>query len=218
MDLGLDKLCCRKCVDRVRQVISVNNDRVLAYQIRREAEGVNLTSMDVGEWLTIEGVAEKHLGVLVTQILAPLEANSPLQRLSQPSMQIIELRLSGPLEPLDYYNQPESWSAGEATPTYNPRVRFECLDTGLRLVLSMQQASSPLLCLLPQGIPGLWQDIRPLAHRGYSHQWSVGRLNVSITLSEGIKPRNICQGHLLLRYVQVHGWQSHWNNGRLREY
>jgi hypothetical protein len=102
MNLGFDKLCCWHCVDRVRQVISVNNDRVLAYQIRREAESVNLAPIDIRQRLTIKGVAKEHLGLSITQMLARLEANSPLQRLSQLSMQISELRLNGLLEPLDY--------------------------------------------------------------------------------------------------------------------
>lgn len=155
MNLGFDKLCCRKSINRVRQVISVNNDRILAYQIRREAESVDLASIDVGEWPTIEGVAKKHLGLSVTRMLARLEANSPLQRLLQPSMQISELRLSGLLEPPDCYPISLYQSAGEATPTCSLRVQFECLDIGLLLVPLTPQASSLLLYLLPRGIPEL---------------------------------------------------------------
>lgn len=44
-----DELGCWDCIDRIGQVIGVNNDGIFANQVQSEAEGVDIAFGNVGE-------------------------------------------------------------------------------------------------------------------------------------------------------------------------
>ena len=56
-----DELGCWDCIDRIGQVIGVNNDGVFADQVQSEAEGIDNAFGDIGEWSAFEGIAEDNL-------------------------------------------------------------------------------------------------------------------------------------------------------------
>lgn len=61
VDLALHKLCRGDGIDRIGQVVGVNDSLVFADEIVFEAEGFYFAWVDVGEGAAVEGVAEEDL-------------------------------------------------------------------------------------------------------------------------------------------------------------
>ena len=61
MHLLRDEVGCWHCVDRIGQVIGINNDGVFADQVQSEAVGVDIAFGDVGKWSAFEGIPEDNL-------------------------------------------------------------------------------------------------------------------------------------------------------------
>ena len=56
-----DEVGCWDCVDRIGQVIGINNDGVFADQVQSEAVGVDIAFGDVWKWSALEGIPENNL-------------------------------------------------------------------------------------------------------------------------------------------------------------
>ena len=56
-----DEYGCWDCINRIGQVIGINNDGVFADQVQSETVGVDLALRDIGEWTAFEGIAEDNL-------------------------------------------------------------------------------------------------------------------------------------------------------------
>ena len=56
-----DELGCWDCIDRIGQVIGINNDGIFADKVQSETVGVDFALRDIGEWSAFEGIAEDNL-------------------------------------------------------------------------------------------------------------------------------------------------------------
>ena len=61
MDLSLYEFRSRYGINGIRQMESVNENRVSAYQVVFEAKGFDLTCVDVRQGSAVKGVAEENL-------------------------------------------------------------------------------------------------------------------------------------------------------------
>ena len=57
----LDKLGGWHCIDRVRKVVCIYYNRILANQILRKAERLHFTWIDIGKWSSVERISEDNL-------------------------------------------------------------------------------------------------------------------------------------------------------------
>lgn len=55
------KFCCGKCINRIRQMIGINNDGIFANQIQGKAERIDIALINVREWSALEGVTKNDL-------------------------------------------------------------------------------------------------------------------------------------------------------------
>lgn len=75
-DMLLHKLRGWVCIKRIRQMIGVHNDSILANQVQSETERLDFARVNTGKWSSVEWVAENDL--CAHQPTAGIEATGQL--------------------------------------------------------------------------------------------------------------------------------------------